>query len=100
MTLYQLLYKSHKEETVVRRNFGNQASRVHPSEIERYCFRAQRTERMTSVGLVLVFNLRASEAEKLKKVTKYVLLYLNVFALCYFAIFMGLFTVSVPCRHF
>ena len=58
---------------MVRRNFGNQASRVHPSEIERYCFRAQRTERMTSVGLVLVFSLRASEAEKqLMEVTKYV----------------------------
>ena len=53
----------------MRRNFGNQASRVHPSEIERYCFRAQR---MTSVGLVLVFSLRASEAEKLMEVTKYV----------------------------
>ena len=42
---------------------------MHPSEIERYCFRVQR---MTSVGLVLVFSLRASEAEKVMEVTKYV----------------------------
>ena len=65
VTLYQLLYKTHKEETVVRRNFGNQASRVHSSELNKSI---AIVFGLISVGLVLVVSLRDRETNGSDKV--------------------------------
>ena len=62
--MFQLLYKTHKEETVVRRNFGNQASRLHPSENKS----SPTVLGLTSIGLVLVVSLRDRETNGSDKV--------------------------------